>query len=488
MTVRLRWLTPLVLALLTCAAQLTAAERSPFDVLSYGLSVKLSFEESPPPDDPDRALFSVLNTLEGEATISVRNASNLPLEAVPLVLNRLMKATEVRVGGDEAAFDQALSGLEGLEELQVRTLSVRLAEPLSPGRELALSIRYGGQLAGYPESGMLYVRETLDPDFTILRSETFSYPQVGPPAEEAIGFAVRHDPFDQRLEITVPEGHSVAYGGRTVSTETEDASSTFTFASHEPAAAITLAIAPYRVLERGGHTIYHFAESASGAERLAAKMDQALELLTTWLGPRPGERGLIVAEIPGGLGSQAGALIIQTSDAFKDPRRWGQFYHELSHLWNPRDVDARPSRWNEGLAVFLQGLIEERLEGRSVLDDSLARRFERLRRSLETEEGLAGVAMADYGRERLTDYSYQTGALMFGVLYRVVGETRLLDFLDRYSREHREAGSTDRDFVESVGAELGEPAAAVIEEWFSTSDFRDRLEAAADWGELRDSY
>jgi hypothetical protein len=34
---------------------------------------------------------------------------------------------------------------------------------------------------------MLYVRETLDPDFTILRYETFCYPQVSPPEKDAAG-------------------------------------------------------------------------------------------------------------------------------------------------------------------------------------------------------------------------------------------------------------------------------------------------------------
>jgi len=41
---------------------------------------------------------------------------------------------------------------------------------------------------------MLYVRETLDPDFTILRYETFCYPQVSPPEKEAVEAArpLRH--------------------------------------------------------------------------------------------------------------------------------------------------------------------------------------------------------------------------------------------------------------------------------------------------------
>ena len=487
MTFRSYWLALLAITTLGAGGAAGAAD-SPFDVLSYALRLDLSFDESPPPDSPWRGLFSVLNTLEGEAEITVRNASDAPLAEVPLLLNRMMKATEVRVQGRPATFTQRLAELEGAETHHVRMVSVSLEQPLASGRQLRISLRYGGQLVGYPETGMLYVRETLDPDFTILRSETFCYPHVVPPRGDAVDFVQRHDRFDQRLEISVPEGHVVVTGGRSTGIESRNDRRVYSFESYEAASTIMAAVAPYRVVESSGHRIYHFAESGDGVEKLARKMDDALALYSAWFGPRRLKRGLVIAEIPRFFGSQAGPLIIQTSDAFNDPSEYGQFYHELSHLWNAPDVDAEPSRWNEGLAIFLQALVEERLGNEGSLDDGMSRAVERLRRGLEEDDRVATIAMADYGREDMTDYSYATGALMFGLLHSVVGERRLLGFLGRYYQDAYEVGSTDRDFVDRLGVELGDRAAAITREWFSTTDFGERLAAAEDWPALRRSY
>ena len=141
----------------------------PYDVLSYNLSVKLEFEKSPEAGLSYRHLFSPLNTLEGEATIVVRNAAPEPLHEISLILNRLLRPKDIHVDGAAPEFHSVLQGLEGRESLQVLNVTVELSRPLDPGNQIEVVIRYGGQLMGYPESGMLYTRETLDPEFTILR-------------------------------------------------------------------------------------------------------------------------------------------------------------------------------------------------------------------------------------------------------------------------------------------------------------------------------
>jgi len=46
----------------------------------------------------------------------------------------------------------------------------------------------------------------------------------------------------------------------------------------------------------------------------------------------------------------------------------------------------------------------------------------------------------------------------------------------------------DQGFIESLEAELGDRAAKIGEEWFSTPGFSERLAAAADWQALRQGY
>jgi hypothetical protein len=455
-----------------------------FDVQSYGLSVELDFDQAPDFGESWRSLVSVVNTLDGVAEITLKNVSERPVEEVPLLLNRMMKVTQVQVDGQPRTFRQQLVGLEEREELQVRHVTVSLTEPLRPAAELTLSAEYTGQLVGYPEAGLFYVRETLDPDFTILRSETFCYPKVAPPVKEVVDFAARHDSFEQRLEVTVPDGHSVVNGGRSTGVEERDGKTVFSYASHEPDSAIQLPVAPYKLLETQGHRIYHFAESTAGVRKLAERMEVVLALFESWFGPQHRSRGLVIAEIPEAFGSQAGSLILQTSGAFNDPEKYGEFYHELSHLWNAPDIDPQPSRWNEGLAMFLQGVVEEELGDEDRLEELLGGTYQRLKKRLGRDEKLALVAPIDYGKEDMTGSSYSTGLLMFGLLDEVVGREKLLAFLGGYFRAHHESGSRDVDFAASLSDELGDGAGEIVREWFSSSEFTARVENSASWQDL----
>ncbi len=460
----------------------------PYDVISYDLSVKLDFENSPEAGLSYRYLFSPLNTMEGEAKIVLRNAAPEPLHEISLIFNRLLTPKEILVNDEAPEFHSILRGLKGRESLQVLQVTVALPQPLARGDQTQLTIRYGGQLMGYPESGMLYTRETLDPDFTILRSETFCYPLVALPTRDSTSTSMRTDVFDQKLKITVPAGHIAVNGGRFVGSEKTDGKATYSYASHEQASTILIPIAPYQLVTVGSHRIYHFSDSTEGAENLTRLLDQAVELLSSWLGPLPVERGLVIAEIPEFFGSQAGPLIIQTSGAFRDPDKYGEFYHELSHLWNPNDIDPTPSRWNEGLAMFLQVLVETRLSELADLDTSFQETFEHLKNRLSENEELHAVAMINFGKNEMTDLSYSTGQLLFGLLMEQVGEKPLLDFLATYLSEHQKTGSRDSDFAAELVAALGEDTADLMDEWFLGPHSAEQILEAASWDDLRGRF
>ena len=460
----------------------------PYDVLSYDLSVQLVFENSPQPGHSYRHLYSPLNTLEGEATIVVRNATPEPLDEISIIFNRLLQPKKILVDGETPEFHSVLKGLEGKESLQVLHVTVALSRSLGPGKQTELSIYYSGQLMGYPESGMLYNLETLDPDFTILRSETFCYPTLALASRDSTAASARSDLFDQHLKVTVPLGHIAVNGGRSLGTEQINGKAVYSYASREPESAILIAIAPYELVTVGPHRIYHFVDSADGAGNLTRLLDQAMQLLSSWLGPPPLKRGLVIAEIPEFFGSQAGPLIIQTSGAFRNKEQYGEFYHELSHLWNPKDIDPKPSRWNEGLAMFLQALVETQLKQSTDLDASLQRRFEVLKKRLSKDEGLRSVAMIDYGENEMTDLSYLTGALLFGLLREQVGEPALLAFLASYSRQHQEKGSRDADFAAELAATLGVESAALMEEWFLSPRFAGQILETASWSDIKSRY
>jgi hypothetical protein len=365
---------------------------------------------------------------------------------------------------------------------------VRWAEPLAAGAEATLTVRYAGQLIGYPEVGMLYVRETLDPDFTILRYETFCYPQVTQPESEAVSAARQFDIFDQEIEVTVPEGHVVVSGGRSTGVASPDGQTTYSFASYEPEGIMMIPIAPYRVATTGPHRVFHFAGSAEGVGVLMGNLERVMALFSDWFGPPQVERGLTIAEIPRFFGSQAGPLILQTTEAFTDPERYHEFFHELSHLWNPTDIDPQACRWNEGLATFLEGVVEDRIARPGFLEEHLSGIFSRLKTNLEKNEKLRTTAMIDYGRHDMTGYSYSVGALFFALLHDRVGEEAFLAFFHDYFQAHRTSGSSDRAFAEAIVTGLGEDTRDLVDAWYLTPAFTRDVAATESWDDQKSAY
>lgn len=487
MRFRLGWVLAVVISSFVPGSAFAEGTGS-YDVLSYHWEVKVDFAESPGPESRYRSLFSPINALEAKAKIRVRNVSNQPVEEISLILHRLMNASQIDSDGVKLEFTQQIKPLSGWETFHVQHLRVRWAEPLAAGEEANLTLRYAGQLVGYPETGMLYVQETLDPEFTILRYETFCYPQVAEPERDAVQAARRFDVFDQSLEVTVPASHVVTTAGELRGVVEENGNKTYSFASYEPSGIFMVPIAPYKIAASGRHTIFHFETSAQGVNNLQVELERAMALFTAWFGPPKIERGLTIAEIPEFFGSQSGQFILQTSGAFNNPEQYGEFYHELSHLWNPRDVDPKPCRWNEGLATFLEGVVEEHLHGEERLGQHLQAIFESLKGALAKDKKLSTVALIDYGSEEMTSRSYSTGALLFGLLQHRVGEQALLDFVRDYSYEHRESGSSDAQFAEAIVGALGEQARKVVKDWLLTAVWVEILSASESWDQLKETY
>ncbi len=235
-----------------CAPTVLGAQTTNLDVIQYDLAVRLNLER--------RGVFAPLNTLSATAKITFINTLGSSVHRVPVVLYRLLRVEAVRTGdGRPLHFSQRLTGLENWELYQANAVTVTLDRPLPPGDTLTLEIDYGGGMVGVQESGMLYVQESLDPDFSIIRAETSSYPHLAEPTRESLreSFGER-DGFDQVLEVTVPEGLVVASGLELTGKNTADGWTTWAYRSRKPNGQILLPVAPYEVIEVGSNRIYHF--------------------------------------------------------------------------------------------------------------------------------------------------------------------------------------------------------------------------------------
>lgn len=397
--------------------------------------------------------------VRGRASITAENRGEPNARELSLLLNRLMHASAVSAGGKPLRFEQEVVVFSDEPFRQVTQLRVALPKPLAPGERATVDVDYAGPLVGYVETGSLYIRDRVDPDFTILRRDAFAFPVLGVPSRAA-NRALREPDFSFDATVRVPPNQRVAAGGVLVSRT--DKAWHFRAAS---APYLNVAIAPYALRESGGIRVYALPADAATAEPVLDSTRKAMALLTQWFGSLDREPALSIAEIPAGFGSQASLAggIIADARAFNDVAERRQLYHELSHIWNPPDLDQPSPRWTEGLATWLEYRLAREIDGYSDITGVIARTR---RRMCEAADRLRSVPMRRYGEKDMTDYSYSVGFLMFAELDGKMGTAALDAALRRWFQEHQR-GSTSEDLRDALAQPL------LWEKWMTTSNWLD---------------
>ena len=296
--------------------------------------------------------------LFGDCRLTVVNATAQPVARIPLILYRLLKVTTVAdAAGSPLPYTQVITAYEDWDRVQLNYVEVLLPSPIAAGAKGTISLHYEGYLGGYQEAGVLYVRDKVDKDFTIIRMDGLAYPVVGVPSDAA-NRAAGLQAYDYRINITVPDSYQAANGGCFLGKVSRDGHTTFSFRNIKPAWRMDVAIAHYRVLEEASNqlTVFHFPQDAAGGASVLKAMKDSMALYASWFGVLSGAQGLTIIEVPEGYGSQADVTaILLTRNAFNDPARLTDLYHEISHLWFVKPLDAAPSRLeSEGLAMLLQ--------------------------------------------------------------------------------------------------------------------------------------
>jgi len=426
-------------------------------------------------------------TVDGTATLTLRNIGADPIPVVPLQIGRLMTVKGIEdAEGHPLAFQQDVIQFSDWPLFQVNQIGVQLPQALLPGEEQTVAIEYGGVLVGYTETGMQYVRDRVDRDFTILRTDALAFPSVGVPSIAGLRNLPRDD-FSFSARITVPSDLTVAAAVPPNSRDESDGETTWVFRGDQPVPFVNIAIAPFEVLTAAGLRVFHFAADEEGAVLLSERVQETMSQYSAWFGTGKPDGLVTIIEIPEGWGSQASLSggIIQTADAFRDMREMSQLYHEIAHLWHPMDTDLPSIRWNEGFATFLAMRLDAQLDPES---NDLARSMEALAERQRAKQVSNPIPMVEFGERNLTNLSYGTGALMFYVLHESLGPNTSDAALGSYIQQYRESGSTTRQFVTSIKEANPAIVSAVLNDWLYTTTWLERLESGESLEDLIESY
>lgn len=418
----------------------------------------------------------------GKCRLTVYNPTAKAISQVPLLLYRLLNVTAVTDEGYAAIpFQQNVLSIEDWEQIQVNYVDVRLPEPIAANQSKTIEIDYEGFLFGYSSDGWMYVKDHIDKEFTFMRMDGYGYPIVGYPSDK-VNRRAGLQSYDYMLSVTVPDGLVVANGGKLTGKSSIDGLTTYTYTNLKPAWRLDMPIAEYGIAEdkQNNLKIFHFPQDKDNAGMILDAMKKSLQLYTNWFGPADDFQGFTIIEVPEGYGSQADvSSILQTADAFQKRDNLTALYHEISHIWNVRSNDPLPPRLeSEGLAMFLQYLVQERLDKKKgALQSGYDRLSNRYIQQCERNPDCKDVPIIKYGDEGLTDLSYTKGMLFFYLLYNVMGEDDFMDAMGTFYQKHKKTGATLEDFLDHVKQRSKQSLDKLYDEWiFGTESSRLVLE------------
>ena len=422
--------------------------------------------------------------------MTVMNRTDEESKIIPILLYRLLKVSSIKdENGNPLVYSQRVLSFEDWEIYQANYIEVVPAKPLLKGDSCKLIIEYEGYLLGYTETGMNYVRDKIDAEFTILRPDCKAYPELGYPSEKINRAAGFSPSFNYTIKIHVPDSLVAVNGGALISKKTKDGYSTYSYRNIKLAWRIDIAIGKYKILETPLLKIYYLEQDSAGAQTVFKYAQRTLKLYSEWWGKLKESKTFSVIEIPGGYGSQADeTCILQTADAFNDSTQMRQLYHEISHLWNVKSNDQYYPRWNEGLATFIEYLTIEKLENRPYLDYVTDWFLKQVRKEIGGGGKLNETPLIDFGKMGIQSHSYSVGMIMFRVLYQIMGESDFNKCISFYYSDYYRKGGTTDEFVATAKKVSAINLSKFFDDWIYSTKYTELIKTELTINEMSKLY
>jgi len=400
------------------------------------------------------------------AELRLQNFGAAPVEEIPLLLYRLFVVDKVEYQGKTAAFRQAVVTDQDDKTLQVNLVRVALSPALPPGGSGVVRLKYQGELHGYTEV-WAYVHDTIAPDYSLLRPDTFFYPVVSLPSA-ASRFREKRD-FTYEVTTCVPPGLTVAAGGRASQAKPKGKNTCFGFTSLGPTWRIDVAAAKFSVKSdpSGQFRAYVLPGHEAGAERVIEAVIRSTDYYSELFG-RPEQTGYTVIEIPNGWGSQASDYyFLQSAAAFEDPKRISEVYHEIGHGFGvePAASVQRSRFFDEAFASYFESLAVRHFEGEPAFQQDMERSRSLFRKWVEYDRKYAATPIADYGLYEMGNLSYSKGAYALFILHQLLGDDQFRELVRALRQESKVGGLDFKSFQQTAERVAHRDLSRYFQEW-----------------------
>ncbi|PCI60190.1 MAG: hypothetical protein COB37_10095 [Kordiimonadales bacterium] len=401
----------------------------------------------------------------GALQIRIRNASTKPLTSLSLLLNPGLQFVRVEGSGrKQLEVTSDIKAIEGSNLLELNAATVQFTNPLAPSKQREIVIHFRGYIEDLSWTGLDGIKETLHPDFAMIRAQSFAYPIFATPDMASIQRAWNSKPYQQIVFLEMPGGNTVR-GSLAVAEKTIAGSKTnYELKSARLTKPAVVAIGNYADLTDGMISVSRL--NATEAEARAV-----LDAANAYSGK---VRGLIGA--PGKTGSIS---IIEVPDGYRDMVTTGAIFRGPSFFANPEisaDIQAeifelwrlntrnQAGHWSTGFDT----LTKEFLSNGGTMQGYNDAAFLAAQPLFALNKNLGKAALADYAVDGYTGQSDTVSTLAFAVLYNVLGDEAFFALL-RNLRSELANNYADMEAVAEFlsGAVKHKKARKFVKNWFA---------------------
>lgn len=343
------------------------------------------------------------------------------------LLNRDFIVTAILCDGEHVSVDEIMETVFLDGEYEVKQYNL-------PSFQETVHIEYTGVLSGKTGSSP-YVRETISPEFTFLRQETFCHPMF---ANADNYKAAVFMPFNLHISVIVPDGYTAMFAQDNAQQEKTSDGTLFTASGNLMFYQIAIAIAKYQKIEMETGD-YYFLESTD-VDKASAMIDPTMTHAYTFMNEHFGEvefpQKLRVVEIPGGFGSFAITETHMTfveGSAFNSVFAMRQLVQEFIHTgWNAKVISGSQVQRARFFDEAFTNYFEYRVMT-DILGDNTAKTYSNM---FKNTLGYELVPISEYGKYGYGDLCYTIGALCLQKLAELVGvetfDKATMGFLKKY--------------------------------------------------------
>jgi hypothetical protein len=407
--------------------------------------------------------------LSAAAWLRFQNTSNKPIKKLSLLLNSGLTATKI-VGTKNRNLSFTATPVQIHrqihQQIQRQTyganfeliqINITLARALNPGDSTEFSIQYKGDLKSLAIYGDDLPVDTLNPDFTMIRMDSFIYPVLADPAFDAIQNYKKNQRFTPTAKITVPQGYSLAGNAieqkRTLSGSREQ----IELRANAPYYGFVLGLGKYQKITNPSATHYFRNRDDRNAEAINQRILALSENYTSLLGQSNPKQKYILTELDN-------AYRAASNDNF-DFVTFGDYSminleNRLAPLWQIRNYDNSDHGWHIALT--------DMLKNKDKISQFGTEQFKAFKAIIKTNPELKKIPLKDYNNKDHQAYSNTGYSLMFAALHEAIGADQFWQFIKGFKDEFGQLGASSEDLGDYLKENIkSKKARRFVIDWIS---------------------